>query len=115
VADPVDGFLEAYAAEVQTVARAARVLVRKLVPEAEEKLHRPWKVIAYGTRRKFCAIAPHKAWVNLQFHAGASLPDPSGLLEGRGSSMRHVKLAAPKDVKRAALAKLIRAAAEGAS
>jgi hypothetical protein len=60
MADPIDGFLETFDAEVQALARATRALVRKQVPDAEERLMRPWKVIAYGTRKKFCAIAPHE-------------------------------------------------------
>jgi hypothetical protein len=112
VADPVEQFLSAYDPEVQELARSARALVRRLVPDAEEKLMRPWKTIAYGCNRKFCAISPHKSWVNLQFHSGSHLPDPTGLLEGTGKSMRHVKVASPRDVRRQALANLIRAAAQ---
>jgi hypothetical protein len=112
VADPVEKFFSSYGPEVQDLARGARALLLRLVPDAEEKLLRPWKTVAYGRARKFCAISPHGSWVNLQFHSGASLPDPSDLLDGTGKSMRHVKLAAPGDLERRALAQLIRAAAE---
>jgi hypothetical protein len=112
--DPVDRFFAAYDPEVEALACGARALLRRLAPDAEEKLLRPWKTVAYGRAKKFCAISPHGAWVNLQFHAGARLPDPDGLLEGTGKSMRHVKLAAPRDLARRGLAKLIRAAAEAA-
>ncbi len=115
MADPVEQFLSSYDPEVQDLARRLRALVRRLAPDAEEKVLRPWKTIAYGRTRKFCAISPHKSWVNLQFHSGSSLPDPSGLLEGTGKSMRHVKVAGPRDVKRQVLARIIRAAAEQAS
>ena len=112
VVDPVERFFCSYEPEVQDLARGARALLRRLVPDAEEKLLRPWKTVAYGRARKFCAISPHKSWVNLQFHSGASLPDPSGLLDGTGKAMRHVKLTLPRDLERRALAKLVRAAAE---
>ncbi|MGI9591141.1 MAG: DUF1801 domain-containing protein [Myxococcota bacterium] len=115
VADPVDGFLASYDPEVQELARGLRALVQRVVPDAEEKLLRPWKTIAYGRARKFCAISPHKSWVNLQFHGGSGLPDPDGLLSGTGKSMRHVKVASSRDVRRKALAALIRAAAKEAS
>ena len=114
MADAVDDFLSGYDPGVTKTARATRKLVRRLVPDAEEKLHRGWKVIAYGRKGKFCAIAPHSTRVNLQFHAGASLEDPSGLLEGTGKSMRHVKLSSPADVERNAVARLIESAAERA-
>jgi len=93
------------------MARGLRALVLRIVPDAEERVHRPWKTVAYGRKKKFCAISPHREWVNLQFHGGASLPDPSGLLEGTGRAMRHVKVASTKDVERSGLAKLIREAA----
>ena len=112
MSDPVERFLESYEPEVQEIARLLRALVLRLVPDADEKVHRPWKTVAYGRSKKFCAISPHKAWVNLQFHSGSNLLDPSDLLEGKGKSMRHVTVATLKDVKRRGLAKLIREAAE---
>lgn len=114
MSDPVEQFFSVYSPEVRDLARGLRALVQRLVPDAEEKVHRPWKTVAYGRGKKFCAISPHKSWVNLQFHGGSGLPDPSGLLEGTGKSMRHVRVASPGDIKRRALAKLVRTAAEGA-
>ena len=114
VTDPVEQFLKTYDPEVKEIAVGLRALVLRLIPDAEEKLHRAWKTVAYGRSKKFCAISPHKNWVNLQFHSGSDLLDPSDLLEGTGKSMRHVKVATLGDVKRRALAKLIREAAENA-
>ncbi len=37
-------------------------------------------------------ILPHTTWVNLGFYKGADLPDPSGILEGTGKQLRHVKI-----------------------
>ena len=45
--------------------------------------------------------------VNVGFFEGAELPDPSGLLQGTGKSMRHVKLRPGEDVDAAALHALI--------
>ena len=112
--DDVARFLSSYDPSVRELALAARKLVLRLAPDAEEKVLRPWKTIAYGRARKFCAISPHKEWVNLQFHNGGVLPDSFGLLEGTGKSMRHVKLKSGSDLKRRALAALIRAAAAAA-
>ena len=112
--DDVKRFLASYDPAVQQVALATRDLVLRIALDAHEKVHRPWKTIAYGRAVKFCAISPHKAWVNLQFHNGAALPDPSGLLQGSGKSMRHVKLKSGADLKRRALAALVRAAADQA-
>lgn len=112
--DELSSFLGTYDPEVQALALGACALVRRIVPQADQKVLRPWKTIAYGARKKFCAVSPHSAWVNLQFHEGAFLADPSGLLEGTGKSMRHVKIALARDLKRRALASLIREAASRA-
>ena len=48
-----------------------------------------------------------KAHVNVGFFRGAELPDPTGLLEGDGKFMRHVKLRSQIEVDATALLKLI--------
>ena len=58
----------------------------------------------------FCYVSPQKAHVNLGFFYGADLPDPSGLLEGTGKLLRHVKLRSPADVRNPALLTLLRKA-----
>jgi hypothetical protein len=50
------------------------------------------------------------AHVNVGFFRGADLDDPSGLLEGGGKRMRHVKLKPGAHVAPAALSALIDAA-----
>lgn len=107
-------FLEAYPPEVREWALGARALILRVVPDAEEKVLRPWEMIAYGLGKKFCAISPYRSWVNLHFHQGAALPDPSKLLEGTGKNARHVKVASASDLRRRALVALIKAAAREA-
>jgi len=54
--------------------------------------------IGYGIRQYgyngwgMAALAPHTKWVTLGFLRGAHLTDSSGLLEGTGSMVRHVKV-----------------------
>ncbi|MGA2729463.1 MAG: DUF1801 domain-containing protein [Terracidiphilus sp.] len=48
--------------------------------------------------------------VNVGFFQGASLADPTRLLQGTGKFMRHVKLRAGATVNAAALSRLIEAA-----
>ena len=112
--DPIDSFFASYDPAVEEIANGLRALVRTLSPDATETLHRGWKCVSYGHARKFCAIAPHKESVNLQFHSGTALPDPARLLEGTGKSMRHVKLKTAADLKRRGLLALVRAAADQA-
>lgn len=58
----------------------------------------------------FAYVDAYTAHVNIGFYRGADLPDPKGLLEGNGRSMRHVKLAPGRDVDGKALRSLIDAA-----
>lgn len=48
--------------------------------------------------------------VNVGFFLGSELADPTGLLEGTGKRMRHVKLRPGEAVSEKALAELVRAA-----
>ncbi len=98
--------------EIKALARAARALIAEVLPGVTEV---PWarqKIAGYGVGPKkmsqhFCYIAPFKKHVNLGFMYGAHLPDPAGLLEGKGADLRHVKLRQPADVDQTALRQLI--------
>lgn len=52
----------------------------------------------------------YTAHINVGFFRGVDLPDPSGLLEGTGRIMRHVKLRPGAAIDAAALSALITAA-----
>jgi hypothetical protein len=109
----IEEFLDTYPNEIAGISKALRVLIRAQAHDSSEELHVGWRVISYGLNKKFCAIAPHGKWVNLQFHEGALLEDPAGLLEGTGQSMRHVKIKSDQDLS-GDLAALILAAGDNA-
>ena len=48
----------------------------------------------------YAYILPYRKWVNLGFYQGVDLADPTGLLEGTGAKMRHVKIRSVDDAKR---------------
>ena len=58
----------------------------------------------------FAYVNAFTAHVNVGFFRGAALPDPHGLLEGTGKSMRHVKLSPGRERDARSLAVLIGAA-----
>lgn len=58
----------------------------------------------------YAYILPYKKWVNLGFYQGADLADPTGLLEGTGAKMRHVKIRSVDDANQPAVQALIRQA-----
>jgi len=58
----------------------------------------------------FAYINAFKAHVNVGFFRGTEIADPTGLLEGTGKVMRHVKLSPEREVDAVALRKLIETA-----
>jgi hypothetical protein len=50
--------------------------------------------------------------VNFGFWRGIDLDDPSGLLEGSGDKMRHVKISGPDDVKAIEFKRFVKEAIE---
>lgn len=99
-----------YDDEVQHIAKRLRTLVRGELPRAEEKVWtRGWRMALYRDGTDICGIGPMKqGYVNFYFTRGADLPDPEGLLEGSGTSIRHVKVR-PGTIPAAALKRLVRA------
>jgi len=106
-------FLSEYPAPIAELAGAACDCINVNAAGATEKLQTGWKVVTYSHGKPFCAVAPHKQWVNVQFHEGAELPDPKSRLVGTGKSMRHVKLHELSDID-ASLKALINAATKQA-
>lgn len=91
-------FLNGFPDDIVKLAKAVCRFVSKNAADVEERVQPGWKVVTYRNDQVFCAVAPHKKWVNLQFYEGVSLPDPSNLLEGSGKSMRHVKIRTTSDL-----------------
>lgn len=113
-----DGFQEIlarFAPHVRDLAVRARSAIQDVYPDVVEV---PWprqNVVGYGVGPKkmsehFCYIAFHKNHVNLGFNQGAELPDPAGLLEGPGKTLRHTKIIEPTGLENPALRTLLEAA-----
>jgi hypothetical protein len=73
------------------------------------------KIASFGVGPKkmtehYAYIAVLGSHVNLGFYHGASLTDPSGLLEGTGKNLRHVKLRDVTSTKSPAITALLRQA-----
>jgi hypothetical protein len=109
----VRALLQAFPPEVRAVALRARELLATEMPDAVEQVKAGWKVIQYGATAKLkdqiIVIQPQATWVNLGFAHGAELPDPTGLLEGSGKGIRHVKLRTLKEVERPQVRALVKA------
>ncbi len=107
----VEQFLATYPQDVQELALKTRELVKAIVPDVRERVYEAYKTIGYGSGTKmdamFCYIAPMKDRINLGFYRGVVLPDASGLLEGTGKLLRHVKVRSLSELEQPAVRQLI--------
>lgn len=94
------------------LARRTRALVVELDPDVVEVVWPHQGTVGWGVGPR--KNSEHYAWlavfarhVGLGFFAGARLPDPEGLLEGTGASLRHVKLRSVADLERPAVRQLL--------
>ncbi len=91
------------------IARQWFQVMRKCGDEVRELLHDGCPVACLGDA-PFGYVNVFTAHVSVGFFHGASLPDPSRLLEGAGKFMRHVKLRPGAAANREALTRLIEVA-----
>jgi hypothetical protein len=116
----LEPLLASHSDEVAAVFVVLRGLVREVMPDAQEALDLPDRVLAFGygppggVRMRGLAVGliPHAMHVNVQLTDGADLADPTGIVEGTGKRIRHVKCRTLADVERPALRALIEAQAE---
>ena len=112
----VEAFLKRYAPQVASQLRAARRLIRRFVPRGFELVYDNYNALVFGfsptvkASDAVISIAGYPKWVTLFFLTGADLPDPRGLLQGSGSTVRSIRLSAPRDITTTPVAELIHAA-----
>jgi hypothetical protein len=98
---------------VAATARALRALVHRELAAPVEQVDFANKLLAIGTSERMrdllFAIIPHSAHVNLQLADGVALPDPTGLVEGTGKRIRHVKSRSVEETQRPALRDIVTA------
>jgi hypothetical protein len=107
----IDRWFESRAPELAAIAREWFSQMRNCGPDVTELLHdgHPTACVASAA---FGYVNVFTSHVNIGFFHGASLEDPSRLLQGTGRFMRHVKARPGALPDRASLESLIRAAYE---
>ena len=95
--------------ELGAIAQRWFEIMRESGNDVRELLHDGHPTACVGDAA-FGYVNAFKAHVNVGFFRGAELYDPSGLLEGTGKFMRHVKLRPERDVVATVLMKLVDAA-----
>ena len=94
----LDGFIDRYAPELADEARKALAFMVARLPTATRLVYDNYNalVVGFGASAKvgdiILSIALYPRWVTLFFPRGKVLPDPRGLLEGSGSTVRGVRL-----------------------
>lgn len=113
--DPaVDAWLASRESALRPLALAWFERLRALGPDVRELMH-DGCATACVEDVALAHVGVYRAHVSLYFFRGAHIEDPTGLLEGKGKSGRHVKLGptlrlADTDARRRALEALIDAA-----
>jgi hypothetical protein len=108
--DPaIDAWMKKHAGELGAIAQQWFEVMRECGDEVRELMHDGCPVACLGDA-PFGYVNVFTSHVNVGFFHGSSLPDPAGLLQGSGKSMRHVKLRPGAATSAAALSRLIEAA-----
>ena len=109
-------YLQPYGPDITRLFLAVRAEVLGRAPEASELIYDAYNgvsdALAFSTKTAtaFAHVVAYPAHVNLGFNDGASLADPSGLLQGSGNRIRHVTVRDEEVLKDAALLDLVDAA-----
>jgi hypothetical protein len=114
--EELSGFMNKYAPEVASLARAVRAEMRKRYPTALELVYDNYNALAIGfgpserASEAIFSIALYPRWVSLFFLQAAGLPDPDHILKGSGSVAKHVVLPSPETLNNSAVRALMREA-----
>jgi hypothetical protein len=106
----VDAWFDAYENPQAHLVQQVRSAILDASPEVTEAIK--WQAPTFIYKGNIASFYPKtKTHASLMFHQGASLPDPTGLLEGTGEVSRVAKFLDADDLaaKRDALQDLIRA------
>jgi hypothetical protein len=107
-----DELIEITIPAMRPIAKRLREIVVDVDPDAVEVVRLGDRAATYGVGPKkmsegYAYILPHGKWVNLGFYQGATLPDPTGIMEGTGKKLRHVKVRSAEDAERPEVRRLI--------
>ena len=97
-------FLKPYDPEIRDLALQLRALVLEEMAPCHENIYDAYSAVAigYGTSERLSDgvlhIAVYSKHVNLGFNEGATLADPKGILQGKGSHIRHITIKTPNEL-----------------
>ena len=101
----LDGYLAEHTDEVRSLAYAVMAMADARLGGATRKVYANFNatVVVYSPDGKnshaLCSVVAYRRWVNLCFfNNGAQLPNPHGLLQGNGSTVRSVRIGQAADL-----------------
>ena len=109
-------FLKPYDREIRDLALQLRSLVLEEMAPCYENIYDAYSAVAigYGTSERLSDgifhIAVYAKHVNLGFNDGATLDDPKGILQGKGSRIRHITIKTLEDLNKPEIRDYIRRA-----
>ena len=109
-------FLKPYDKSVRDLALQLRALVLEEMAPCYENIYDAYSAVAigYGVSQRMSDgvfhVAVYSKHVNLGFNDGATLPDPKGILLGRGNRIRHLTIKSESDLARPEIRAYIRRA-----
>jgi hypothetical protein len=113
----LEAFIDRFDPKVAAQGRKAIAHMRKRLPGALALVYDNYNALGVGFISPLAKVSKvpvslvlYPRWVTLFFLYGATLPDPHGLMEGKGSRVRSVRLADASDLKDPRIDPLIAAA-----
>ena len=110
--EQLDEFLSGFNSDVAAMARALRVKLLEVFPDAIETAEGGELGLGFdrGYTGLVFTVSPQRGYVNVGVARGAALDDPAKLMEGRGRVHRHVKIREAEQLDDTALDDLLRRA-----
>lgn len=103
--------------KLQPIVTRLKEIILEVDPNTCEVVRLGDRAATFGVGPKkmsegYAYIMPHKKWINLGFYKGALLADKSGLMEGTGKNLRHIKVRSLDDANRVEVKELLISALE---
>jgi hypothetical protein len=114
-------YLASYSPHISDLTLALRDAVLEEAPDAIESIVKGYALaIGFSFTGKplkdgFCHIVTYSSHVNLGFNRGALLPDPNGVLMGKGKAIRHITIRGQSELDRSFIRGYLQAAIEQVS
>jgi hypothetical protein len=112
----IDSFIAKFDAPMASLIRAARRALRRRFPTAIEQVYDNYNFFVIGycstmqTSSCIVSLAAAANGVSLSFYYGATLPDPTHILQGSGKQNRFIRLPSAAKIAEPAVEALIRSA-----